>query len=249
MSKEILLVVDAVSNEKGVSKTIIFEALEAALASATAKRSSDEIEARVSIDRETGEYETFRRWEVLDDEAELEFEGHQILHKDAIAHNPDIEVGTYIEEPMENVEFGRIAAQTAKQVIVQRVREAEREQVVDAYKDREGELINGIVKRVERGNVYLDLGGNAEAFVAQRHMIQGETVRPGDRLRAFLYEVKTELRGPQLFASRTIKEFLIALFELEVPEIGQDLISIMGGARDPGRRAKIAVPYRYNPLG
>jgi N utilization substance protein A len=214
MSKEILLVVDAVSNEKGVSKTIIFEALEAALASATAKRSSDEIEARVSIDRETGEYETFRRWEVLDDEAELEFEGHQILHKDAITHNPDIEVGTYIEEPMENVEFGRIAAQTAKQVIVQRVREAEREQVVDAYKDREGELINGIVKRVERGNVYLDLGGNAEAFVAQRHMIQGETVRPGDRLRAFLYEVKTELRGPQLFASRTIKEFLIALLNL-----------------------------------
>jgi N utilization substance protein A len=153
MSKEILLVVDAVSNEKGVSKSIIFEALEAALATATAKRHNDEIEARVSIDRESGEYDTFRCWEVLDDEAELEFEDHQIFHKDAITHNPDIEVGAFIEEPMDNVEFGRIAAQTAKQVIVQKVREAEREQVVDAYKSREGELINGIVKRVERGNV------------------------------------------------------------------------------------------------
>ncbi len=252
MSKEILLVVDAVSNEKGVSKSIIFEALEAALASATAKRHNDEISARVSIDRESGEYETFRCWEVLDDEAELESEDFQILHKAALAHNPDIEVGAFIEEPMENVEFGRIAAQTAKQVIVQRVREAEREQVVEAYQHREGELINGIVKRIERGNVYLDLGGNAEAFIAQRHMIQGETVRPGDRLRAFLYEVKAELRGPQLFASRTIKEFLIALFELEVPEIGQELITIMGGARDAGRRAKVAVRSndpRTDPIG
>lgn len=153
---------------------------------------------------------------------------------------------------MESVEFGRIAAQTAKQVIVQRVREAEREQVVEAYKDREGELINGIVKRIERGNVYLDLGGNAEAFISQRQMIQGETVRPGDRLRAFLYEVTAEMRGPQLFASRTIKEFLIALFELEVPEIGQELITIMGGSRDPGRRAKIAVRSndpRTDPIG
>lgn len=252
MSKEILLVVDAVSNEKGVSKTIIFEALEAALASATSKRHNDGLSARVAIDRETGEYETFRCWEVLDDEAELESEERQILHKDALAQYPDIEVGAFIEEPMDNVEFGRIAAQTAKQVIVQRVREAEREQVVEAYKDREGELINGIVKRVERGNVYLDLGGNAEAFIAQRHMIQGETVRPGDRLRAFLYEVKAEPRGPQLFASRTIKEFLIALFELEVPEIGQELITIMGGARDPGRRAKVAVRSndpRTDPIG
>jgi N utilization substance protein A len=252
MSKEILLVVDAVSNEKGVAKSVIFEALESALAMATVKRNNDEILARVAINRDTGGYETFRRWAVLDDEDELESDQYQILHKDALAINPDIEVGEYIEEPMENVEFGRIAAQTAKQVIVQRVREAEREQVVEAYKEREGELINGIVKRIERGNVYLDLGGNAEAFIAQRHMIQGETVRPGDRLRAFLYEVKPEVRGPQLFASRTIKEFLIALFELEVPEIGQELISIMGGARDPGRRAKIAVKSndpRTDPIG
>ncbi len=252
MSKEILLVVDAVSNEKGVEKDVIFEALEAALASAARKRNNEEIDVRVAIDRETGEYESFRRWEVLEDDAELEFEGYQLLLSNALEQNPEISVGEFIEEPMENVEFGRIAAQTAKQVIVQRVREAERAQVVEAYQEREGELINGIVKRIERGNVYLDLGSNAEAFVSQRHMILGETVRPGDRLRAYLYEVKAEIRGPQLFASRTIKEFLIALFELEVPEIGQDLITIMGGARDPGRRAKIAVRSndpRTDPIG
>jgi len=252
MSKEILLVVDAVSNEKGVSKDVIFEALEAALASAARKLSDEERGVRVAIDRETGEYETFRRWEVLDDDAEMEFEDEQMVLKDAQAINPDISVGEFIEEPMENAEFGRIAAQTAKQVIVQRVREAERAQVVEAYADRAEELVNGIVKRIERGNVYLDLGGNAEAFISQRNMIQGETVRPGDRLRAFLYEVRAEPRGPQLFASRTIVEFLVALFELEVPEIGQDLISIMGGARDSGRRAKIAVrsnDKRTDPIG
>ncbi|MGD8384446.1 MAG: transcription termination factor NusA [Lysobacterales bacterium] len=252
MSKEILLVVDAVSNEKGVSKSVIFEALEAALASAARKRHDDEIDVRVAIDRSNGDYKTFRRWEVVEDDAEIEEPERQIPQGEALAINPEIEVGEYIEEPMENEAFGRIAAQTAKQVIVQRVRDAEREQVVEAFKDREGELINGIVKRIERGNVYLDLGGNAEAFIAQRHMIHGETVRPGDRLRAFLYEVKAEARGPQLFASRTIKEFLIALFELEVPEIGQELITIMGGARDPGRRAKIAVRSndpRTDPIG
>jgi len=252
MSKEILLVVDAVSNEKGVSKEVIFGALEAALASAARKLSNDERDVRVSIDRQTGDYETFRRWQVVDEEAEIESEESQMRLSDARAVNPEIEVGGFIEEPMENAEFGRIAAQTAKQVIVQRVREAERAQVVEAYAGRSGELINGIVKRVERGNVYIDLGGNAEAFISQRHMIPGETVRPGERLRAYLYEVREELRGPQLFASRTIVEFLIALFELEVPEIGQDLISIMGGARDPGRRAKIAVrsnDRRTDPIG
>jgi N utilization substance protein A len=252
MSKEILLVVDAVSNEKGVEKEIIFEALEAALASAARKRTNEEMDVRVAIDRETGDYETFRRWEVLEDEAEMEFEEAQVFLRDARKQDPEVEVGGFIEEPMENVAFGRIAAQTAKQVIVQRVREAERAQVIEAFKDREGELITGIVKRIERGNVYLDLGSNAEAFVASRHMIHGETVRPGDRLRAYLYEVRAEIRGPQLFASRTIKEFLIALFELEVPEIGQELITIMGGARDPGRRAKIAVRSndpRTDPIG
>jgi len=252
MSKEILLVVDAVSNEKGVSKDVIFEALEAALASAARKFNEQERDVCVVIDRETGDYETFRRWEIIDDDAEMEFEDAQIFLKDAQAESPDIGVGDFIQEPMENAEFGRIAAQTAKQVIVQRVREAERAQVVEAYEDRAGELINGIVKRIERGNVYLDLGGNAEAFISQRNMIQGETVRPGDRLRAFLFEVRPEPRGPQLFASRTIVEFLVALFELEVPEIGQDLLSIMGGARDAGRRAKIAVrsnDKRTDPIG
>lgn len=252
MSKEILLVVDAVSNEKGVGKEVIFEALEAALASAARKLSEDERDVRVAIDRHTGEYETFRQWHVVDDEEEIESEDSQMPLAAARAINPEVEVGGVIEEPMENAEFGRIAAQTAKQVIVQRVREAERAQVVEAYRDRAGELVNGIVKRVERGNVYIDLGGNAEAFIAQRHMIQGETVRPGERLRAYLYEVREELRGPQLFASRTVVEFLVALFELEVPEIGQDLISIMGGARDPGRRAKIAVrsnDRRTDPIG
>ncbi|MFC1694759.1 transcription termination factor NusA [Pseudomonadota bacterium] len=246
MSKEILLVVDAVSNEKGVSKDVIFGALEAALASAARKLNEEEREIRVSIDRGTGEYETF------EDDAEMETEEAQMFLKDALKIDPEIEAGGYIEEPMENAGFGRIAAQTAKQVIVQRVREAERAQVVEEYQSRAGELINGIVKRVERGNVYLDLGGNAEAFISQRNMIPGESVRPGDRLRAFLYEVRTEPRGPQLFASRTIVEFLVALFELEVPEIGQDLLSIMGGARDPGRRAKIAVrsnDKRTDPIG
>jgi N utilization substance protein A len=252
MSKEILLVVDAVSNEKGVDKDVIFEALEAALASAARKLSEEERDVRVSIDRETGEYDTFRRWEVIDDDEEMEVEDAQMFLSAARAINPEIEVGEFIEEPMENAAFGRIAAQTAKQVIVQRVREAERAQVVEEYQDRAGELINGIVKRVERGNVYLDLGGNAEAFISQRHMIPGESVRPGDRLRAFLYDVRAEPRGPQLFASRTIVEFLVALFELEVPEIGQELITIMGGARDPGRRAKIAVrsnDKRTDPIG
>jgi len=252
MSKEILLVVDAVSNEKGVGKDVIFGALEAALASAARKLSDDERDVRVAIDRGTGEYETFRRWEVIGDDEEMENEDAQLLLADALKIDPEVEVGGFIEEPMENAEFGRIAAQTAKQVIVQRVREAERAQVVEEYKDRAGELINGIVKRVERGNVYLDLGGNAEAFISQRNMVPGESVRPGDRLRAFLYEVRPEPRGPQLFASRTIVEFLVALFELEVPEIGQELISIMGGARDPGRRAKIAVrsnDRRTDPIG
>ncbi len=252
MSKDILLVVDAVSNEKGVDKDVIFEALEAALASAARRRSGEEIGARVAIDRETGEYETFRRWEVMEDDAEIEFPDAQLTLTDAREQQPEIEVGEFIEEPMENPEFGRIAAQTAKQVIVQRVREAERAQVVEAFQGREGELVNGIVKRIERGNVYLDLGGNAEAFIGSRHMIPGESVRPGDRLRAYLFEVRSEIRGPQLFASRTIKEFLMSLFELEVPEIGQELITIMGAARDPGRRAKIAVrsnDRRTDPIG
>lgn len=252
MAKEILLVAEAVANEKGVSKDVIFGAIEAALASAARKKHELEIDARVSIDQKTGDYETFRVWHVVDDEEEIEFPDHQIPVSDAKQQDTDLEVGDTIEEPMENAEFGRIAAQAAKQVIVQRVRDAEREQVYEAYASREGELVNGIVKRFERGSVYLDLGGNAEVFIPSRHMIPGESVRPGDRLRAYLYEVRAEQRGPQLFASRTMNEFLINLFTLEVPEIGSELIDIMGAARDAGRRAKIAVranDKRTDPIG
>ncbi|MDX1570341.1 MAG: transcription termination factor NusA [Xanthomonadales bacterium] len=252
MSKEILLVVDAVSNEKGVEKEVIFEAIEAALASAAKKRAMEEIECRVAIDRKTGEYETFRRWEVIEDEPEEEQEPWQIRVSDAKEQDPELEVGDFIEEPMENPEFGRIAAQTAKQVIVQRVREAERAQVVEAYEDRVGELVNGVVKRVERGNVYLDLGGNAEAFIPRERMIARESVRPGDRIRGYLYDVRAEQRGPQLWVTRTSPEFLIELFRLEVPEIGQGLIDVMSAARDPGMRAKIAVKsndVRTDPIG
>ena len=252
MSKEILLVVDAVSNEKGVNKDIIFEALEAALATATKKRYEGDIEARVSIDRETGEYATFRRWQVIADEDALEFPEHQIHYSEAVKKIPQIEIDAYIEEPLESVAFGRIAAQTAKQVIVQKVREAERAQVVDAYQHRIGELVTGVVKRVERGNVILDLGGNAEALISRDDMIPRENVRNGDRLRGYLRDVRSEARGPQLFVSRTSPELLIALFKLEVPEAGEGLIDIISAARDPGSRAKIAVKTndpRIDPIG
>ncbi|HET7307359.1 MAG TPA: transcription termination factor NusA [Gammaproteobacteria bacterium] len=252
MNKEILLVADAVSNEKGVEKEVIFEAIEAALASATRKRHSGEIDARVSIDRQTGDYDTFRRWEVLDDDAELENPDAQLTLAEARERDPSIEPGGFIEEPLESVAFGRIAAQAAKQVIVQKVREAERAQVVEAYQDRVGELVMGIVKRLERGNVYIDLGNNAEAYIAREEMIPREAVRPGDRVRGYLREVRSEPRGPQLFVTRTAAEFLIELFKLEVPEVGQGLIEIKGAARDPGLRAKIAVQshdQRIDPVG
>lgn len=252
MSKEILLVADAVSNEKGVSREVIFEAIEAALASAAKKRHMEDIEARVVIDRTDGEYETFRRWEILEDDAEMESADREIFLSEALKTHPEIEVGEFIEEPMENAAFGRIAAQAAKQVIVQRVREAERSQVVEAYEGRLGEMVNGIVKRVERGNVYIDLGGNAEAMVPRDKVIPREPVRPGDRLRGLLYEVSSEPRGPQLFVTRTSPQFLVELFKLEVPEIGQGLIDILGAARDPGLRAKIAVRSndpRTDPIG
>ena len=253
MNKEILLVVDAVSNEKGVDKEVIFQAIEAALASATKKRHGGEIDTRVNINRQTGDYETFRRWQVVDDEDEnFESPERQVLYARAQQLQSGIAIGEYIEEPMESEVFGRIAAQTAKQVIVQKVREAEREQVVEAYRERKGELVTGMVKRVERGNVYLDLGGNAEALVAREDMIPRESVRAGDRLRGYLKEVRSEPRGPQLFVSRVAPEFLIELFKIEVPEIGQGLISILGAARDPGMRAKIAVKshdQRIDPVG
>ena len=253
MSKEILLVVDAVSNEKGVDKGVIFEAIESALASATRKKHGGDIDVRVSIHRDTGDYETFRRWRVVDDEdPEFESPERQILYSYAIQDHPEVQVGDYIETRIESVEFGRIAAQTAKQVIVQKVREAERVKVVEEFQDRVGDLLMGTVKRSERSGVFLDLGGNAEGFIPREEMIPRETVRPNDRLRGYLREVRTEQRGPQLFISRTAPEFLVELFKLEVPEVGQGLIEIMGAARDPGMRAKIAVRShdpRLDPVG
>ncbi|WP_376691429.1 transcription termination factor NusA [Wenzhouxiangella sp. EGI_FJ10409] len=253
--KEILQVVEAVSNEKGLTHETIFEAIEAALASAARRRHPEDIEVRVAIDRDTGDYEAFRRWEVISDdeeEAELESEDRQIRLTDAKEHDADLEVGDFIEEQMEPPEFGRIAAQAAKQVIVQRVRQAERAQVVEAFEERVGELISGQIKRMEKGGIMLDLGENAEAFIPSRHTIPGETARINDRVRGYLYEVRPEVRGPQLFVSRTMNEFLIELFKLEVPEIGQDLLELKGAARDPGRRAKIAVhalDSRTDPIG
>ena len=253
MNKEILMVVEAVSNEKGVSKEIIFEAIEAALASATKKHNREDIEVRVNIDRKTGDYETFRRWEVVAEGADpLEFPTRQIRLADAMTRKSDVTIGDFIEEPMPSVEFGRIGAQAAKQVIVTKVREAERSQVVDAYKDRVGQMVSGVVKRVDRSGVILDLGGNAEAFIPRENMVPREAVRMGDRLRAYLREVRSEARGPQLFLSRTTSDLLTELFKVEVPEINEGLISIINSARDPGVRAKIAVKAndpRIDPIG
>ncbi len=266
MNKEILTVVDVVSNEKGVAKEVIFEALEAALASATKKRFTEDVDVRVAIDRQTGDYHAFRRWEIIDpevrtaelelvnpgDQPDLEFPERQIFLPDAAANHPLKQVGDFVEEPLEAAEFGRIAAQTAKQVIVQKVREAERAQVVDAFSARVGELVMGVVKRIERGNIFLDLGGNAEAIITKDHVIPREVVRPGDRVRGYLFDVRPEKRGPQLFVSRTARELLIELFKLEVPEIGEGVIRVHGAARDPGLRAKIAVQsldQRIDPVG
>ena len=253
MNKEILMVVDAVSNEKGVEKEVIFQAMEAALASATRKRHGEDIEVRVSINRETGEYETFRRWMVFaDDSTELEEPARELRLEDALDLDPKAVPGEFVEEPMESVEFGRIAAQTAKQVIVQKVREAEREQVVEEYQGRVGELLSGIVKRVDRNGAYVDLGANAEGFIPRESLIPREPIKPQDRIKSMLAEVRAELRGPQLFLTRTSPQFLIELFKIEVPEVGQGLIEIIGAARDPGLRAKIAVKSndsRIDPVG
>ena len=253
MSKEILMVVDAVSNEKDVDRDIIFGAIEAALATATRKKNRGDIDVRVDIDRHDGSYRTYRRWEVMGETDEegnplygLEFPSRQVTLEAARAMEPDqdIQIGDYIEEEIDSVEFGRIAAQTAKQVIVQKVREAERAKVVEAYRDRVGELITGVVKRLSKGSVILDLGGNAEAEIPKQELIARESVRVGDRLRGLLFEIKEEYRGPQLQVTRSRPEFLIELFRLEVPEIGEGLIDILGAARDPGSRAKIAVQAR-----
>src|SRR6202161_3838543 len=235
MNKEILMVVDAVSNEKGVDKEVIFEALEAALASATRKKYGEEFDARVAIDRKSGDYETFRRWKVFaDDSTELEVPERELRLDDALEVDTKVEVGGFAEEPIESVLFGRIAAQQAKQVIVQKVREAERAQVVEAYKDRVNTLVSGVVKRIDRNGIYVDLGGNAEGFVPRSDMIPREQLKPQDRVRPSLREVRAEPRGPQLFLTRNAPEFLMELFKLEVPEVGQGLIHILGAGRAPG---------------
>src|SRR5690554_144930 len=253
MAKEILLVAEAVSNEKDVSKEKIFEALESALAHATKKKYEGDIDVRVSIDRQTGEFDTFRRWLVVDDsERPLENPYREISLAAAQYEDPTIQAGDYVEEQIESIEFDRITTQTAKQVIVQKVREAERAKVVDEYKDQVGSLVSGIVKRANREHVILDLGNNAEAIIYREELLPRESFRAGDRVRGLLYDVRPEARGAQLFVSRTHPDFLIELFRIEVPEIGEELIEIRGAARDPGSRAKIAVKSndrRIDPVG
>lgn len=250
-NKEILLVVEAVSNEKDVQPEVIFGAIEAALATATKKKHGVDIDVRVDIDRDTGDYDTYRRWKVVADDA-VEDPLTETTLSAAQVEDPEIQIGDYVEEQIESIEFGRIAAQTAKQVIVQKVREAERAKTVDAFRDRVGELVTGVVKKVTRDYIFIDLGNNAEAVIQREEMMPRETVRAGDRVRGLLYAISTENRGPQLFVSRTCPEMLEELFRIEVPEIGEEVIEIKGAARDPGSRAKVAVKTndkRIDPVG
>ncbi len=251
MSKEVLLVVESVSNEKGVPPGVIFEALELALATATKKRYEDEVDVRVEINRQTGLYDSYRRWTVVADE-DFEEPDMQLTLDQAQARDPALEIGAVIEEKIDSIEFGRIAAQIAKQVIVQKVREAERAQVVDAYRERVGEILSGTVKKVTRDSIIVDLGNNAEAVLPREEMIPRETFRSGVRIRALLKDIRTENRGPQLVLSRACPEMIMELFRIEVPEISEGLIELMGAARDPGSRAKIAVrskDKRIDPQG
>lgn len=252
MSKEVLYIAEALSNEKSVPKEVIFQAIETALAITTKKVHGQELDVRIAINRSNGEYKTFRCWKVIDDNEELEFPEREIHLKDAQAKKADINIGDTLEEPMDSVEFGRIAAQTAKQVIVQEIRKAERQRIVSAYAEKIGQLVIGVVKKVTRDNVLVDLGDGAEAIIAREELLPREAIRMGDRIRAYLYDVHFEPRGAQLFLSRTRPEMLIELFKIEVPEIGEDLIEIMAAARDPGSRAKIAVKTndgRIDPIG
>lgn len=257
MSKEIplKLIVGTVSNEKGVSEEVIFEALEAALVSATKKKYGADIEARVVIDRKTGMYDTYRIWTVVVDPEQnqhLELPFSQITLSAAQVDDPNIKIGDTIEEQLESVEFGRIAAQTAKQVIIQKVREAERALIASDFKAKQGQLITGVVKKVTRDSIILDLGGNAEALLRKDQILPKESFRPGDRVRAYLDEIIEDTRGPQIMLSRTSKGMLAELFKIEVPEVGEGIIEIKAIARDPGVRAKIAVKTndgRMDPVG
>ena len=250
MSREILLLADALAREKNVDREIVFQSIESALASATKKQFSDEVDVRVAIDRDSGDYEAFRRWLVVPD-GELEDHDLQIILTEARKQIDDIEVGDYIEEDMEAVPFGRIGAQAAKQVILQKIREAEREQILKDFLERGETIINGTVKRLERGDVIVE-AGKIEARLPRDQMIPKENLRPGDRVRAFMLRVDRTPRGPQIILSRTAPEFIMKLFELEVPEIEQGLMQIKSAARDPGVRAKIGVfttDRRIDPIG
>ncbi|HEX5363305.1 MAG TPA: transcription termination factor NusA [Gallionella sp.] len=250
MSREILLLVDALSREKNVDKDVVFEALESALASATKRRFDDEADVRVSIDRNTGEYSSFRCWEVMDDET-FETPDLHIKLEEARKRDPQIQLGEFIEEPLENIDFGRIGAQAAKQVIFQKIRDAEREQVLADFMERKEHLVSGTIKRLERGNAIIEFG-KIEALLPREQMIPKENLRVGDRARAHLLRVDRGVRGPQVILSRTSNDLLIKLFELEVPEIEEKLLEIVSAARDPGSRAKIAVVShdpRIDPIG
>jgi len=252
MSKEILLVVDAVSNEKALPRESIFEAMETALETATKKKYEGDIEVRVAIDRVSGEFDTFRRWLIIEDGIAMENPYAEIGLAAAQYDAPELVLGGYMEEQIESVKFDRVTTQTAKQVIVQKIREAERALIVDAYQDQLGEIVTGVVKKASRDSVIIDLGNNAEAIIYRDDMLPRETFRPGDRVRGLLYEIKPEARGAQLFVSRTKPEMLIELFRVEVPEIGEEMLEIKGAARDPGSRAKIAVKSndkRIDPVG
>lgn len=253
MSKEILLVVDAVSNEKALPRESIFEAMETALETATKKKYEGDIAVRVSIDRVSGEFDTFRRWLIVEESDEpMENPYAEITLAAAQYDEPELNAGDYVEEQIESVKFDRVTTQTAKQVIVQKIREAERALVVEAYQEQVGELVTGVVKKSSRESVILDLGNNAEAIIYRDDMLPRESFRPGDRVRGLLYEIKPEARGAQLFVSRTKPEMLIELFRVEVPEIGEEMLEIKGAARDPGSRAKIAVKSndkRIDPVG
>ncbi len=250
MSRELMMLADALAREKNVEREIVFQALESALASATKKRFSEEVDVRVSIDRDTGDYESFRRWQVVPD-GELEDHDLQIILTEARKQISDIEVGDFIEEELEPIEFGRIGAQAAKQVILQRIREAEREQILKDFLERGEVIINGTVKRLERGDVIVE-SGKIEARLPRDQMIPKENLRPGDRVRAYMLRVERSQRGPQIILSRTAPEFIMKLFELEVPEIEQGMLIIKSAARDAGVRAKIAVftaDRRIDPIG
>lgn len=251
MSKELLLVAEALSNERGVSKEVIIRAIQSALESATRKILGLDIGVRIKLDSRTGEYETFRYWDVVKDD-ELEYPDHQLTLVQARERDPAIELDGRIEEIISSIEFGRIEAQTARQVIMQKVREAERELVIEQFRSKLGQLVYGTVKKVTRDNVIIDLGGKAEAFLPRTEMLPHEMFRPNDRVRAYLYEILPQARGPQLFVSRSCNEMLVELFRIEVPEIGENIIDVKAAARDPGNRAKIAVKTndgRIDPIG